>query len=115
MKLDPGMHIGMHLVFFGKAGVTPRRGAYTALSSANTGKGSPRCAEEKRRGRLLLRGVVYSTLHLPADAVPGRRGCRGGKTGRAPGLCIDPPGWEEAANPCGRVDPCRSSSHRALC
>jgi hypothetical protein len=22
MKLDPGMHIGMHLVFFGKAGVT---------------------------------------------------------------------------------------------
>jgi hypothetical protein len=23
MKLDPGMHIGMHLVFFGKSGVTP--------------------------------------------------------------------------------------------
>jgi hypothetical protein len=23
MKHDPGMHIGMHLVFFGKAGVTP--------------------------------------------------------------------------------------------
>jgi hypothetical protein len=22
MKLDPGMHIGMHLVFFGKTGVT---------------------------------------------------------------------------------------------
>jgi hypothetical protein len=22
MKLDTGMHIGMHLVFFGKAGVT---------------------------------------------------------------------------------------------
>jgi hypothetical protein len=22
MKLDPDMHIGMHLVFFGKAGVT---------------------------------------------------------------------------------------------
>jgi hypothetical protein len=22
MKLDPGMHIGMHLVFFGKSGVT---------------------------------------------------------------------------------------------
>jgi hypothetical protein len=22
MKLDPGMHIGLHLVFFGKAGVT---------------------------------------------------------------------------------------------
>jgi hypothetical protein len=29
MKLDSGMHIGMHLVFFGKAGVTtgPSRGA----------------------------------------------------------------------------------------
>jgi hypothetical protein len=28
MKLDPGMHIGMHLVFFGKSGVTcaERRG-----------------------------------------------------------------------------------------
>jgi hypothetical protein len=24
MKLDPGMHIGTHLVFFGKAGVTDR-------------------------------------------------------------------------------------------
>jgi hypothetical protein len=23
MKLDPGMHIGLHLVFFGKSGVTP--------------------------------------------------------------------------------------------
>jgi hypothetical protein len=23
MKLDPGMHIVMHLVFFGKTGVTP--------------------------------------------------------------------------------------------
>jgi hypothetical protein len=22
MKLDPGMHIGLHLVFFGKIGVT---------------------------------------------------------------------------------------------
>jgi hypothetical protein len=22
MKLDPGMHIGLHLVFFGKTGVT---------------------------------------------------------------------------------------------
>jgi hypothetical protein len=24
MKLDPGMHIGLHLVSFGKTGVTPR-------------------------------------------------------------------------------------------
>jgi hypothetical protein len=23
MKLDPGMHIGLHLVFFGNSGVTP--------------------------------------------------------------------------------------------
>jgi hypothetical protein len=23
MKLDPGMHIGLHLVFFGKTSVTP--------------------------------------------------------------------------------------------
>jgi hypothetical protein len=25
MKLDPGMHIGMHLVFFGKSGVTEKK------------------------------------------------------------------------------------------
>jgi ribosomal protein L28 len=25
MKIDPGMHIGLHLVFFGKTGVTRRR------------------------------------------------------------------------------------------
>jgi hypothetical protein len=25
MKLDPGMHIGMHLVSFGKPGVTPSK------------------------------------------------------------------------------------------
>jgi hypothetical protein len=24
MKIDPGMHIGLHLVFFGKTGVTIR-------------------------------------------------------------------------------------------
>jgi hypothetical protein len=26
VKLDPGMHIGLHLVFFGKTGVTGFRG-----------------------------------------------------------------------------------------
>jgi hypothetical protein len=26
MKLDPGMHIGLHLVSFGKSGVTNARG-----------------------------------------------------------------------------------------
>jgi hypothetical protein len=26
MKLDPGMHIGFHLVFFGKSGVTEEKG-----------------------------------------------------------------------------------------
>jgi hypothetical protein len=34
MKLDPGMHIGLHLVFFGKSGVTlfdlDQRGGETA-------------------------------------------------------------------------------------
>jgi hypothetical protein len=28
MKLDPGMHIGMHLVFFGKSGVTTSRAGH---------------------------------------------------------------------------------------
>jgi hypothetical protein len=26
MKIDPGMHIGLHLVLFGKTGVTARKG-----------------------------------------------------------------------------------------
>jgi hypothetical protein len=25
MKIDPGMHIGLHLVFFGKTGVTAQQ------------------------------------------------------------------------------------------
>jgi hypothetical protein len=28
MKLDPDMHIGMHLVFFGKSGVTTSRAGH---------------------------------------------------------------------------------------
>jgi hypothetical protein len=37
MKLDPGMHIGMHLVFFGKSGVTD--GSYM-LVPANEDEGA---------------------------------------------------------------------------
>jgi hypothetical protein len=45
MKLDPGMHIGLHLVFFGKTGVTvvvaagPRRGRWRG---AGGGRGAER-------------------------------------------------------------------------
>jgi hypothetical protein len=39
MKLDPGMHIGMHLVFFGKAGVTAMHGsARRSFTTANSGE-----------------------------------------------------------------------------
>jgi hypothetical protein len=34
MKLDPGMHIVMHLVFFGKTGVTRHRSALPYVVSA---------------------------------------------------------------------------------
>jgi hypothetical protein len=30
MKLDPGMHTGLHLVFFGKIGVTPVEAPHTS-------------------------------------------------------------------------------------
>jgi hypothetical protein len=33
MKLDPGMHIGMHLVSFGKSGVTETEPNYPKLTS----------------------------------------------------------------------------------
>jgi hypothetical protein len=34
MKIDPGMHIGLHLVFFGKTGVTILNGALLWWSAA---------------------------------------------------------------------------------
>jgi hypothetical protein len=49
MKLDPGMHIGLHLVFFGKSGVTishqpneqaDRCRTSCSLSGARTGSGA---------------------------------------------------------------------------
>jgi hypothetical protein len=33
MKIDPGMHIGLHLVFFGKTGVTLLRQHVTEAST----------------------------------------------------------------------------------
>jgi hypothetical protein len=44
MKLDPGMHIGMHLVSFGKSGVTliqgqPRRRRALPLRRVDDGEG----------------------------------------------------------------------------
>jgi hypothetical protein len=36
MKLDPGMHIGLHLVFFGKTGVT--QGRFNLLYPAKNSK-----------------------------------------------------------------------------
>jgi hypothetical protein len=34
MKLDPGMHISLHLVFFGKSGVTTARGCHGRRGSS---------------------------------------------------------------------------------
>jgi hypothetical protein len=34
MKLDPGMHIGLHLVFFGKSGVTLAAWATMTVATA---------------------------------------------------------------------------------
>jgi hypothetical protein len=43
MKLDPGMHIGLHLVFFGKSGVTARGGGLaTCACRAQSGAPPPR-------------------------------------------------------------------------
>jgi hypothetical protein len=37
MKLDPGMHIGLHLVFFGKIGVTAAYAVSNAESAGDRG------------------------------------------------------------------------------
>jgi hypothetical protein len=42
MKLDPGMHIGLYLVFFGKSGVTPSgstAGPFGGAVEGRRGKG----------------------------------------------------------------------------
>jgi hypothetical protein len=36
MKLDPGMHIGLHLVFFGKTGVTVTPAEMQAIEQVAT-------------------------------------------------------------------------------
>jgi hypothetical protein len=43
MKLDPGMHIGLHLVFFGKTGVTD---SYTSIQGGRVGRRRRRRKEE---------------------------------------------------------------------
>jgi hypothetical protein len=42
MKLDPGMHIGLHLVFFGKSGVTIWN-VHTARRNFFLSQHTPRC------------------------------------------------------------------------
>jgi hypothetical protein len=76
MKLDPGMHIGLHLVFFGKSGVTGRRGRVGGAlgprrrweaPAGRAGGGRPwirPAAEETRPGekkmaRVVMGGWVY--------------------------------------------------------
>jgi hypothetical protein len=40
MKLDPGMHIGLHLVFFGKAGVTHFAGKLSGIIKLESPNGN---------------------------------------------------------------------------
>jgi hypothetical protein len=51
MKLDPGMHIGMHLVFFGKAGVTISH--WTKSFNSPSAKGHARLPTSPRHHLLL--------------------------------------------------------------
>jgi hypothetical protein len=56
MKLDPGMHIGMHLVFFGKSSVTVRE-----RSSERSRAGVVRALRRHPRGHLDLEPAVQRT------------------------------------------------------
>jgi hypothetical protein len=59
MKLDPGMHIGMHLVSFGKPGVTA---AYRVFRSTLQG------LNQSIVGLSPLSETTYSTSHeIPND------------------------------------------------
>jgi hypothetical protein len=59
MKLDPGMHIGLHLVFFGKTGVTANVNSVTLCRALPYGR---RAASLKKDGGTLKKGMdAYPT------------------------------------------------------
>jgi hypothetical protein len=47
MKLDPGMHIGLHLVFLGQTGVTIGVGAGEEQARKVVAGEASRCGEDK--------------------------------------------------------------------
>jgi hypothetical protein len=75
MKLDPGMHIGLHLVFFGKSDVTENQGATGAAPEpAEVARGeAPAMAGEEHDDVLLESnlGVVVRSPEIQ-DAEPIR-------------------------------------------
>jgi hypothetical protein len=64
MKLDPGMHIGMHLVFFGKSGVT---GHCIALHRSAC-KGVPQARQERRLVLQVPRGLIEASTNIVVKA-----------------------------------------------
>jgi hypothetical protein len=47
MKLDPGMYIGIHLVFFGKSGVTAKENPTQESKSALVASSGPHCMSRR--------------------------------------------------------------------
>jgi hypothetical protein len=74
MKLDPGMHIGLHLVFFGKTGVTlkqrdapptPPQDLATAVHVCTAHRCLVQNITDRTRGaHRALRYVIHSATHL---------------------------------------------------
>jgi hypothetical protein len=80
MKIDPGMHIGLHLVFFGKTGVTAWRepAGVRALNGSVGGAGAGEiCPWEPSGEADLIRGGVQPSSEADLTrGVPGPRARR---------------------------------------
>jgi hypothetical protein len=63
MKLDPGMHIGLHLFFFGKTGVTPA--IQDGRAAGRCRRGCTRGVELRDRERATWVSVEGDILNLP--------------------------------------------------
>jgi hypothetical protein len=93
MKLDPGMHIGLHLVFFGKTGVTRARlvsgrsrgGAGARLtggwSRGAGGRTARRWVEQGRAGRVARWRVGGAEEARPRGSPSGEQGKPGSSHG----------------------------------
>jgi hypothetical protein len=70
MKLDPGMHIGLHLVFFGKTGVTTLTEAAQLLQKISKAAATQRDWETILTGELEYNSRMRKCAEISKEVPP---------------------------------------------